>query len=207
MMRFESGKGLVPVVLLLICAGLALRMIGCVPYSKHPLTDMRADEKDPRLVGDWYHAEGGETMHLHVGYGKKPGSLRFVMVETDRDGVLDLTRWKGHISRLDGNRYLNVIEVPPDPNTPGYLFVKYRIEGGRLCLSLVSDKGFEEAILAGRLRGNVRKEKYGSTVFITEGQKGLQRFVRENVQELFPDESCLTPLRLPETTDRKGPGK
>jgi hypothetical protein len=191
--------------ILLIFAWFALRMIGCVPYSKHPLTDRKANEKDPRLIGDWFHVQGGETLHLHVGHGKQPGSLRLVMVEQDSDSVLDLTRWTGHISRLDGNRYLNVEEVPPDPNTPGYLFVKYRIEGDRLCLALASDQKFQEAIQAGRLQGNVRKEKYGSTVFITEKQKGLQPFVRENVQELFPDESCLTRLQLPETTALKAP--
>jgi hypothetical protein len=190
---------------LLALACLLVGVPGCVPVSVYPLTDAGAGEKDPGLMGDWFHREGREVLFLHVGFVKEAGLLRLVMIEYDRQGVLKDSEWTGHISRLDGNRYLNLNPVRPEPETPGYLFVKYRIDGDRLCVSLASEKAFEEAIAAGRLRGVVKKDGASSSVLITEEPAGLQRFVLENDRKLFPEESCLSRLSLPETPDPRSP--
>jgi len=192
---------------LLLAACLLLPPAGCVPTSRFPLTDRDPLQADPGVTGDWFHREAGQTLHLHVGRGKQPGSLRLVLVEVDADGLLDVTRWIGHVSRLGSHRFLNLIEVPPETATPGYLFVKYRVQGDRLCLAVASNKGFEEAIRAGRLRGSVEEEPYGSKVRVTEEPEGLQRFVLENAGALFPEESCLDRLPLPAASASATPGR
>jgi len=199
MKRSRPAQGMVPALLFPLCACLLLCLPGCVPTSRFPLTDRDPREADPGLMGDWFHREKEEVLHLHVGRGKLAGSLRLVLVEVDSDGLLDLTRWTGHVSRLGQDRFLNLIEVPPETESPGYIFVKYRVAGDRLCLSLASNKGFEEAVRSGRLRGIVEEAHYGNTVTVTEEQAGLQRFVRENLRDLFPEESCMTRLSLPES--------
>jgi len=198
-----EGRTLWAARLALVC--LFLWIPGCVPVSEHPLTDPSSGEKDPGLMGDWFHREGTEVIFLHVGFVKEPGLLRLVMIEYERQGVLKDSEWAGHVSRLDTNRYLNLRPVRPEPDTPGYLIVKYRIEGDRLCISLACEKAFEDAIHAGHLRGAVKKEKLSSTVRITEKPEGLRRFVRENDRRLFPEEACLSRLTLPETPVRQAP--
>jgi len=182
---------------LIICLVLFLRALGCVPVSEHPLTEPDAAERDPRLMGDWYQQGEDESVQVHIGFREETGGLRLLMVDYDRDGKLDLSEWKGHISRLDGNRYLNLKDVRCGQEERGYLFVKYRIEGDRLCVSLASNRAWEAAVAEGRIQGRLDRKKGVRSVHITEGPEGLRRFVREQDRRLFPEESCLQRLRLP----------
>jgi hypothetical protein len=183
---------------------LSLGVLGCVPVSEQPLTEPSAAEKDPRLMGDWYHRDGGESVHVHVGFQEKSGLLRLFMIDYDRDGDLDLSEWRGHISRLNGNRYLNLRQVQCEREEPGYIFVKYRIEGDRLCVSFPASRVWADAVSDGSVQGRLDRKKGYTSVHITEGRNGLQRFVREQDEKLFPEESCLQRLRLPRMSPASG---
>lgn len=172
-------------------------LLGCVPYSDNPLTDPDKATIDFSILGTWYWKEERESGYVHIGLDKESKLLRVIVVEFDKDGGLGVSEYSGHTSSMGDKAYLNIKEVRPPGEQQGYLFVKYRIQGERLGISIINNQAVVAAIKDGRLKGRIQESKWFSSPQITESQQALQPFILKNDKELFKDEARLHRLNLP----------
>ncbi|MBD3789668.1 MAG: hypothetical protein IE885_04780 [Campylobacterales bacterium] len=174
-----------------------LILAGCVPDSDNPLTDPNKEPIDPSILGTWFWADGNETGYIHIGLDEKSKLLKLIMVDFDKDKELEASKFSGHTTSLEGNNYLNLKWVHPlQPDTKGYLCVKYIASSDSLGISLMDSEVVEKAIQNGSLKGNIVKEKWSTSVHITEDQKKLQKFIHLKDKELFPEMNYLQKLKL-----------
>jgi hypothetical protein len=172
-------------------------IFGCVPSSDNPLTKPDKDLIDGSISGTWFWHDDAESGYIHIGLDKKTKLLRLLMVEFDRDGTMEASEFIGHTSAINGHRYLNLKYVQPaEEGASGYLLVKYDIKDARLGIALMSSGVVEKAIKNGGLKGVVKKEKWSTTVRITEAPQRLRAFVLENDSSLFPEMAFLPKLSL-----------
>ena len=186
----------------------------CIPYSDNPLTDPNSEKMDSVIYGTWFWKEEHESGYIHVGLDEESKLLRVVMLDIDAVGHLDISEFSGHTSVLGNNKYLNLKWIRPADEVPGYLFVKYTVEGESLAFSLIEFDIVENAIKDGSLKGSIDEDKGGSPfrvteVHVTEEQKKLQEFVVRNDKELFKEKTHLYRLTLPNkslspTAEREG---
>ncbi|MFH1156723.1 MAG: hypothetical protein V1793_23210 [Pseudomonadota bacterium] len=181
---------------------LFMLMAGCVPYSEHPLTPPDNGSIDAELLGTWFWKEKDESGYIHVGLEQKTRLLRVLMVAFNRNNELDESEFSGHTSFLSGNRYLNLKWVRPGADAAnGYMLIRYRVEPGRLGIAMMDNVPLEKAIRSGAIAGSVEKEKWASSIRITEGQTKLQSFILGNDSQLFPELKYLKRLDLPLTPE------
>jgi len=186
-----------------IIAFLAILITGCVPLSDNPLTDPDKENMDSSLYGTWYWKAKDESGYLHIGLDHRSKLLRIVMLDIDKQAELELSEFLGHTSVLGENKYLNLKKVSLANKTgSGYLFVKYDIQGDLLAISILGNNTVKKAIEDGKLKGQVTKSKWSSSVRVTEDQEKLKRFILENDTELFRETNHLHRLELP---DRAAP--
>ncbi len=176
---------------------LSALLVGCIPYSLHPLTDPGAESLDPALIGSWYWSESGGHGYIHIGREEDGAGLRLVMLSIDNDGELELSQFYGHSSRLGERRYLNLKWQPPDPEDPDYLTVSYLVENGRLGIALMDNDPVIAAIGGGELAGTVTKEGWFTSVRVSAEQAVWRRFVGAQHQALFPEIKFLSRLQPP----------
>ncbi len=176
---------------------LLLILLGCIPYSDNPLTDPEIAKIDSSLLGTWYWNEERESGYIHIGLDKETKWLRVVVLEFGKEGGLGVSEYSGHTSSMGDKAYLNIKEVRHSGEQHGYLFVKYRIQGEHLGISIINNGAVVAAIKDGRLKGTIQEGKWVSTVQITENQQALQQFILKNDKELFKDETRLHRLSLP----------
>jgi hypothetical protein len=175
-----------------------LVMFGCVPSSDNPLTEPDKDLIDGSILGTWFWHDDVESGYIHIGLNKETKLLRLLMTEFDRDGTMEASEFNGHTSAIKGRRYLNLKYVHPvEEGVSGYLLVKYDLKDGRLGIALMNNSVAEKAIKNGKLKGIVEKEKWSTTVRITETLQPLREFVLQNDGALFPEMVFLTKLSLP----------
>lgn len=176
---------------------------GCVPRSEQPLSDPEKAHSDPSILGTWtWHADQ-EDGYLHIGWDDKSGLLRFVMVDLDGNGGLDVSELIGHTSSLEGNTYLNLKWVHPESDVPGYILAKYAVRDDSLGISLMSPEPVEKAIAGGLIMGKVGDGESSSSLCITEEQKGLQEFIIGNDRDLFPETTYMQRLRPPKNSSTR----
>lgn len=177
--------------------------LGCVPYSDTPLSAPYAEPVDPAIIGTWYWVEDEETGYLHVGIDEHSKLLRVAMVDLDRAGNLDISEFTGHTSAVDGNHYLNLKWVRPEPDAiPGYMVMKYQVHGDTLGIGLMDRDPVEQAIADGALKGEIIKGDWISSLHITEGEAKLRAFVAHNDKALFPEIKDVARLRPPPVPEK-----
>jgi hypothetical protein len=176
-------------------AVLLLLLVGCVPYSDNPLTDPGEQEIDSLILGTWFWKDDNESGYIHIGVAEESHVLRFVMVVFDKDGGLDTSQFSGHTSSLGENTYLNLC---PANDPGGYMFVKYSVNHETLSISLMDTDPVKKAITNGSLNGEVKKERWSSSIHITEEKRKLQQFVLRNDEALFPETKHLSKLKIPD---------
>ncbi len=176
---------------------LSALLVGCIPYSLHPLTDPGAESLDPALIGSWYWSESGGHGYIHIGREEDGAGLRLVMLSIDNDGELELSQFSGHSSLLGERRYLNLKWQPPDPEDPDYLTVNYVIADGRLGIALMDNDPVIAAIGSGRLAGSVTKEGWFTSVRVRAESEDWRRFVGAEHESLFPEVKFLDRLQPP----------
>ena len=170
----------------------------CIPYSDNPLTDPDKEKIDHSILGTWFWKDENESGYIHIGLEEKTKLLHVIMIDLDNDAEMDVSELSGHTSSLGGNKYLNLKWVRPADEVPGYIFVKYSVEGEKLGISLMSSEVVETAIKNGSLKGIAENGGWTSSPHITAEQKQLREFVLKNDKELFTEKSYLTKLILPE---------
>lgn len=179
---------------------IAISLMGCVPYSDHPLTDPGRKNIDASILGTWFWKDDNESGYVHIGIDEKSKLLRLMMLDFDKDGELEVSEFSGHSSALENNKYLNLKWAQPADALAGYIFVKYNVSQKRLGISIMNTDVVEKAIHNGLLSGSVKKGKWSSSIQITEGQKKLQQFILRSDKALFPEIKYLPRLQLPNST-------
>lgn len=173
---------------------IVVSFLGCVVHSDRPLTDLGEQDIDSSIIGTWFWKDGKETGYLHIGLDED-SKLRIVMVDFDKDGELETSEFSGHTSSLEKNTYLN---LRPKNDAGGYMFVKYCVREKTLGIALISMDAVEKAINNGSLHGEIKKDKWSSSIHITEEQKKLQQFITRNDKTLFPETKYLEKLNTPD---------
>ena len=92
---------------------------------------------------------------------------------------------------------------PEKFKTNGYFFVKYIVSQDSLGLALMDSEFVVKAIEGGTLQGKLNKDKFFTSIYITEGQKKLQQFILNNDKALFPEIKYLPKLKLPDKIFQK----
>jgi hypothetical protein len=172
-------------------------LTACVPYSSQPLTPPDKDTIDPLVLGTWFWNEEHEAGYIHIGRDEESGLLRVMMLSFNSVMELDVSELAGHTSTVNGNRYLNLRWVRPAEEASGYMLIKYQATAEKLGMSLMDNDAVEAAIEEGKLQGQVKKEKWTSSVQITAGQEELQQFVLSHDKELFGEIKYIPRLNLP----------
>ncbi len=179
------------------CISIFIILAGCVPYSDNPITDANVDTMDTSLYGTWFWKKENESGFIHFGYIYKSKLLHVMMLDIKNTGELDVSEYVGHTSLLKGNRYLNLKQLRPADESPGYLIIKYVIDKGRLGISIIDNDVVRKAIKDGSLKGELTKTGWSSSVHITAGQKKLRKFVLKQDKVLFKETVYLRRLDLP----------
>ena len=182
------------------CLSMSLLLVfltACVPHSSNPLTPPDKDAIDASIFGTWFWNEQDEAGYIHIGRDDESGLLRVMMVSFNSVLELDVSELTGHTSSLSGNRYLNLQWVRPAPDESGYMFVKYDVAAEKLGISLMNDDALETAIEQGVLQGEVKRQKWASSVQVTAAQADLQQFVLSHDEALFRETNYLPRLNLP----------
>ena len=181
-------------------------VLGCVPYSDNPLSAPNKEELDSSILGTWFWNDENESGYIHIGLDEESELLRLMMVDFDRDGELEASEFSGHTSSLNGNKYLNLKWVRPvKDEVREYMFLKYTVSLHLLCIALMDKGVVEKAINNGSLKGEVKYDKWSSSVHITEGQNKLQEFILQKDKELFSEIKCLPKLKLPDKRSEHAP--
>jgi hypothetical protein len=184
----------------LLIAIILVSLLGCVPYSDNSLTDPGEQNIDSSILGTWFWKEENESGYIHIGLDEDSKRLRLVMAVFDRDGELDTSQFSGHTSSLDKNTYLNLC---PANDPGGYMFVKYSVNHETLSISLMEADPVKKAITSGSLNGEVKKERWSSSIHITEEKKKLQQFVLRNDEALFQETKHLSKLKIPDNNTKR----
>jgi len=93
---------------------------------------------------------------------------------------------------------MNLRWAQPEEHTKGYLFVKYRVKENQLGIALMKAKPVESAIQKGRLKGEITKAQWTSSIRMMETPERLRDFFRKNDKDLFEELKYLKRLELPE---------
>ena len=171
--------------LLLVSAALG----GCKIDAVEPIVPLASAQADPALYGVWRHREGDETTYVHIGPaialgGPKEGQpMRIVIVDHKLTGVTveDYTVYGARVGR---HRYLSVAQEEQGKRE-GYLFVRYRVDGGTVRFASVDGKALADAIRAGRIQGTVRGEGLGTDATITADPQAIAAFLAASGDALF----------------------
>lgn len=173
---------------------LILLLQGCITSSKNPISD--AKESDKALYGSWSISKGNKVSYLHINPSKKRAEFHLVYEESKRGDIDERMVLLGHVSSLDGKKYLNTRVVESEDKFPdGYMFFQYHIVGDELKIKIMNPEVIESAIKTKELQGFIGKEKFLPNITITQEQKGLQKFITKNAERLFGEEANFTKSR------------
>jgi len=171
---------------------------GCVPYSDAPITEPGVESIDSSIIGTWYWNDEHDSGYIHIGLNQDTTLLRLVMLDFDRKGEMEVSEFSGHTSLLEGRKYLNLKWVrPTQKDISGYMLAKYEVIDDSFGIALMDNNVTENAIQDGIIKGKVIKDKWITSVHITEEEKNLQEFILLKNKELFREFKYLQKLKLP----------
>lgn len=162
-------------------------LAGCIPCSDAPLSQPGAQVPDAALMGMWTHTQGPETVTLHFGLAGDPRQITIVMTETDRAGKLDSSTMSALTTKAGDRNYLNIRFGDENAAEPGYLFVKYVVDGDTLGIAIIDSDAVSKGIQSGEIEGEVSAGEWASTIRIREAPGKLLVFLDGHDEELFPE--------------------
>jgi hypothetical protein len=162
----------------LVAGGLALLLSGCLPESVNPLTPPEQALDAPEILGLWQATVEGAPLYVHVLRGDK-SPLEVVVVGHEPDGSGSTELYVGHVSEIDGRRYLNLqtVEAPADTPAP-FWFLRYdRDREGRVTVRFLSTEKLASAIAEGTLAGTVEGNGLVKSVRLTGAPLEIASFL------------------------------
>jgi len=178
-----------------------LILAACIPESDHPLSDPSCAKPDSRLLGTWVgmNSDGDGPIWLHFAEGEK-SMTEIVLVCPEPKRGIDTSFYVMHPTAAGSHSFMNVrstipksllsLKVQEDlkyPKPGGYLICKYEISSeGILKISVLTDAIAQE-IQDGKLKGQVKKDRFSTEVLIRESSENLLRFIEKEDHEQFFD--------------------
>lgn len=130
-------------VLLLLPAALALQ--ACVYNSPVPLAEPGAAVFDEALLGEWLPVEDSSE----VGAVPRTDATRIRVARDSSNGYVlsdpqegEDRSARGYVVELDDVRFLTIVEDHGDG--PVYTFARYTVDGDRLAIRFIADRGAAE---------------------------------------------------------------
>lgn len=187
--------------------GVCLFLAGC-DDSTTPLSDAAKARPDKGLIGAWQQKSESGTDYYFVGLldDKAPaGVMRVVGLTQTTDGELHApNQMLLFATEIGGNRYLNVTGATQEQLTSlqktgwkadlfdSYFLLKYRVEGDTVLVWPMNWDAKEKAIQAGKIKGEIKRDKDGTRIRFTDTPEHLAQFVAAADASLFSDK----PLRF-----------
>ncbi|HEY3901084.1 MAG TPA: hypothetical protein VGM54_20900 [Chthoniobacter sp.] len=185
----------------------SLLLAGCFPEATNPLSTPSTSTVDARLEGVYVTRREKpddplSVWHLH--YRAEKGTsggppittpwLEILNIEHPRDKALVGTAYRVLTTRLGSHDYMSILElgnvaspenglIKPAAGESAKLYwiARYEIEGtGVLRVWMMNTKALEEAMKAGKIRGQVKPHKEGDDVLLTESTEALSKFVTKS---------------------------
>jgi hypothetical protein len=173
--------------------GVILMLAACVPYSQAPLSDPRQAVVDAALIGTWRGGDPDERIYVHIGV-VDAHRVRILTVEHNHSGELNVDEYSAHSSHSDGRSYLNIVEQGAATKPPGFILVRYRVDGNNvLKVAMPKIDGIKAAIKSGALAGRVEEGVLGDAI-ITAAPADTAAYLNDHQAELFGDEVTLNRL-------------
>jgi hypothetical protein len=187
---------------LVIFAGLLLT--GCFPESTNPLSTPATSTIDPRLEGVYvaHHDKTDDSLNIyHIHYrGERHETggpplvtpwLEILNINHSKGKPLEGVAYRALTTHLGAHDYMSVLELgsvtssenglakpAQAENARLYWIARYEIDGaGMLRVWMMSTKAWEEAINAGKIRGQVKPHKEGDDVLVADSTENLAKFV------------------------------
>ncbi len=165
----------------------------CVVKSDKPISNITPDMHDKALIGTWYWKDSSETGFIHIGL-ESQGQYKILMVETNKNGKIELSEYLAHTSEVGANKYLNVL-IDYKEKDKGYIFVKYQVSKSGLELFIPDFSVLEEGIESQVLKGVALNTKESITRMIDSSEK-IAKFILENDKKLYPEGKILLRANL-----------
>jgi hypothetical protein len=123
---------------ILIPLGLVAMMTACGPPEwLNPCYTDADSTFDPALLGQWKEADGSSTLRFQQDNGK---SYRVVYTEVHADGTREESKYEGHLVRLGGIVFLDMLPQPASATPGAYPFALAPTESEN-ALPLLSEVG------------------------------------------------------------------
>jgi hypothetical protein len=151
-----------------VACGLALLLSGCLPESVNPLTPPEEALDAAEIIGLWEAPVEDAHMYVHVLRGDE-SPLEIVVVGHEPDGSGSTDLYVGHVSEIDGRRYVNLqtADAPADAPVPYWFFRYDRNPDGTMTVRFLSSETLAAAVGEGKLTGTVEADSLGQTVHLT----------------------------------------
>lgn len=192
---------------LCVFLGVCLFLAGC-DDSTTPLSDAAKARPDKELIGVWQQKSDSDTTYYLVGLlgDKAPaGAMRVVgLTQTTSGELYAPSQMLLFPTEIAGNRYLNLTDATQDQLASlqetgwkaglfnSYSLLKYRVEGNALLIWPMNRDAKEKAIQAGKIKGEIKRDKDAPRIRFTDTPEHLAQFVAATDASLFSDK----PLRL-----------
>jgi len=181
-----------PRTVLLLAASLLLA--GCLPESKNPLSTPATSTIDGRLEGVYVQRrekrdDDFAAWHLHYrraapetgGQPRPTPWLEVLDISHAQDDGLKGAAYRALTTHLGGHDYMSFVELGPvgSKGPPSlYRFARYEVGmSGDLRVWMASMTALADAIRAGKIQGEVKHQKDGDDVLLTDSTEHLAKFV------------------------------
>ena len=185
---------------LILLAVTSLILCGCVSVeSVKPLSSPKSAVRDPRLAGLWsFKDDNGSPGYLYIAFGPSGTGSILLFGNDPKNGLVTLQRdfFVTHGAKRDylnmSNQVTRVQHDSESDKSGRYAFAVYEVlKSGELAYSEPSGDVFSKAVEAGKLRGELTRDKKtnGVTdVLLTDSPEHILAFV-----EALPSKEFATP--------------
>ena len=156
---------------LLLVIPLLFLLTGCPYYSKIPLSVEPKTPIDTLLLGTWkVNSVNPDSSEMRI-YAFNKMEYYIELVDTDKGGM-EIHNCRAFITPVGTTSILNFEELK---NKGTYMFFRYKINKGKLELSMVSDEGMKETYSTSKELWKAFSKRINDSTFY----ESSERFVRK----------------------------
>jgi hypothetical protein len=165
---------------MMIVAGLAVLMTGCLVSSLDPLYTDKEIVTDPGLVGDWAAQEGKDAFVI-----RELDATSYRMIFVDENGSSDM--FVLHIVQIGGERFYDLFPEGPVAGSdmrqlhfvPVHTFGRFARNGDNLRLAALDEDWTKEQLQ--KTPGLIPHRAIDKQLVLTASTKQLQKFALDHV--------------------------
>jgi hypothetical protein len=168
-------------------AAIALSLAACLPVATNPIQGTATTTADPRLAGTWqgrFGDAGEEPVYLHI-LPQVDGTLTILTVQQGPNNS-EWGQYSATSAEVADTTYLNVRLVATngkieDSNFSRFFtLVRYVVSDTKLDVFLIDEQKIAAAIESGQIKGEVKREQFGSDVTITAESAEIDAFLAKS---------------------------